>query len=77
MVSAQSKNMDQVRIVVILFYPLLGQRLNLIINLARDAAISRVEPVLGNIALSVGFELTTLICDRHHASYRLSYDANN
>ena len=30
MVSAQSKNMDQVRIVVILFYPLLGQRLNLI-----------------------------------------------
>ena len=33
MVSAQSKNMDQVRIVVILFYPLLGQRLNLILNL--------------------------------------------
>ena len=33
MVSAQSKNMDKVRIVVILFYPLLGQRLNLILNL--------------------------------------------
>ena len=33
MVSAQSKNMDQVRIVVIVFYPLLGQRLNLILNL--------------------------------------------
>ena len=30
MVSAQSRNMDQVRIVVILFYPLLGQRLNLV-----------------------------------------------
>ena len=48
-----------------------------IIQKCRDAAIFRVEPVLGNIALSVGFELTTLICDRHPASYRLSYDANN
>ena len=32
MVPAQSRNMDQVTIVVILFYPLLGQRLNLILN---------------------------------------------
>ena len=33
MVLAQIRNMDQVRIVVIVFVPLLGQRLNLISNL--------------------------------------------
>ena len=33
MVPAQSKNMDQVRMVVIFFFTLLGQRMNLILNL--------------------------------------------
>ena len=33
MVPAQSRNIDQVRIVVILFYPLFGQMLNPILNL--------------------------------------------
>ena len=33
MVSVQSRNMDQVRIVVILFYPLLEKKLYLILNL--------------------------------------------
>ena len=34
MVPAQSRNMDQVGIVLILFYLLFGQKLNLILNLA-------------------------------------------
>ena len=33
MVSAQSRKMDQVRLVMILLYPLLGQKLNLTLNL--------------------------------------------
>ena len=48
MVPAQSRNMDQVRIVAIRFYILLGQRLILILNLAvclfdRDVIFWSVE----------------------------------
>ena len=63
MVPAQSRNMDQVRIVLILFYPLLGQRLNLIcacmteilfsglLNDLNAQLLTTIETVLGEECL--------------------------
>ena len=43
----------------------------------RDTDFSRVEPVLGNNAQSVGFELRNLVVIASPAPNRLSFDANN